>query len=60
MTRGFYIEVTNNLLEHKHHKAMEESVWLFMWFLDKITSISEEGIGKVLGVQQTRIFCQVF
>ena len=47
--KGFYIEITNNLLETKHRKAMKESVWLFMWLLDKMTSISEEGIGKVLG-----------
>ena len=47
--KGYYIEITNNLLDLKHRKAMKESVWLFMWFLDKMTSISEEGIGKVLG-----------
>ena len=47
--KGFYIEITNNLLDPKHRNAMKESVWLFMWCLDKMTSISEEGIGKVLG-----------
>jgi hypothetical protein len=47
--KGFFIEITNNLLEPKHRKAMKESVWLFMWLLDKMTSITEEGIGKVLG-----------
>lgn len=47
--KGFYIEITNNLLEPKHLKAMKESVWLFMWLLDKMTSVSEEGIGKILG-----------
>jgi len=47
--KGFYIEVTNNLLEPKHRKSMRESVWLFMWLLDKITSITEDGIGRVLG-----------
>ena len=46
--KGFYIEITNNLLDPKHQKQMKESVWLFMWCLDKITSISEEGIGTVL------------
>ena len=49
MPKGFYIEITNNLLDPKHRKAMKESVWLFMWCLDKMTSITEEGIGKVLG-----------
>lgn len=47
--KGFFIEITNNLLEPKHRKAMKESVWLFMWLLDKMTSITEEGIGKILG-----------
>ncbi len=47
--KGFYIEITNNLLDPKHREAMKESVWLFMWFLDKMTSIDENGIGKVLG-----------
>ena len=47
--KGYYIEITNNLLDLKHRKAMKESVWLFMWLLDKMTSISEDGIGKVLG-----------
>lgn len=28
---------------------MRESVWLFMWFIDRMTSINEKGIGKVLG-----------
>lgn len=47
--KGFYIEVTNNLLEPKHRKAMGTAVWEFMWCLDKITKIDEIGIGWVLG-----------
>ena len=47
--KGFYIEVTNNLLDPKHVNAMGKSVWLFMWLLDKMTSISENGKGIVLG-----------
>ena len=47
--KGYFIEIINNLLEPKHHRKMKESVWLFMWLLDKMTSISEEGVGKVLG-----------
>jgi DNA-binding MarR family transcriptional regulator len=46
--KGFYIEVSNNLLDAKHFKRMGESVWLFMWLLDKITTITLEK-GKVLG-----------
>jgi hypothetical protein len=47
--KGYFISIKNDLLEPKHWKAMGESVWLFMWLLDKMTSISEDGVGKVLG-----------
>lgn len=47
--KGFYIEITNKLLDPKHCKGIGESIWLFLWLLDKMTSISEEGVGKVLG-----------
>ena len=47
--KGFYIEITNNLLEKKHRKAMGSAVWEFMWCLDKITKIDDDGIGWVLG-----------
>jgi DNA-binding Lrp family transcriptional regulator len=47
--KGYYIEISNRLLDPKHYQHMGESVWLFMWLLDKMTSISEDGVGKVLG-----------
>lgn len=47
--KGFYIDVTNNLLDPKHKKAIGSAVWEFMWCLDKITSVNENGVGKVLG-----------
>ena len=48
--KGFYIEVSNDLLDPKHCHTMGDAVWLFMWFLDKMTIIdSDLGEGKVLG-----------
>ena len=47
--KGFGIYVKNDLLEPKHYKAMEASLWLYLWLLDHITSVDEKGIGKVLG-----------
>ena len=46
---GYYIQITNNLLDKKHVESMGQAVWLFMWLLDRMTSVSEEGVGKVLG-----------
>lgn len=46
---GYYIQVTNNLLDKKHIENMGSSVWLFMWLLDRMTSVNEDGVGKVLG-----------
>ena len=47
--KGFFIEITNNLLDPKHRKKMGTAVWEFMWCLDKITKIDEEGRGWILG-----------
>ena len=48
--KGFYVYVKNELLEPKHIVAMDASVWLYLWFLDKMTVIDhEKGEGKVLG-----------
>ena len=46
--KGFFIEVSNDLLDPKHCEQMGEAVWLFMWLLDKITAVASES-GKVLG-----------
>lgn len=46
---GFYITVSNGLLKNGHRKKMGESVWEFMWCLDKMTKIDDQGIGWVLG-----------
>lgn len=47
--KGFGIYVKNDLLEPKHYKNMGEAVWIYMWLLDKVTSVNENGQGKVLG-----------
>lgn len=46
---SFYISVSNGLLKDGHRKKMGSSVWQFMWILDKITKIDDDGIGWVLG-----------
>jgi len=47
--KGYYIEITNNLLEAKHRKRMGTAVWEFMWCLDKITKVDTEGLGWIYG-----------
>jgi len=47
--KGFGIYVKNDLLEPKHFEAIGQALWLYLWLLDKMTSISEQGVGKVLG-----------
>ena len=49
--KGFSIYVKNDLLEEKHYQNMGEAIWLYLWLLDKMTSINENGIGRVLGNQ---------
>jgi len=38
---GYFVSITNNLLEDKHYEKMGSSVWLYMWIIDKMTEISE-------------------
>lgn len=45
----FYITISNGLLENGHHERMGNAIWLFMWFIDKVTKIDSEGFGWVLG-----------
>ena len=45
----FYIQVSNGLLKNGHRKRIGEAVWEFMWCIDKITQIDEDGSGWVLG-----------
>jgi len=47
--KGFGIYIQNDLLEPKHVKSMRNAVWLYMWLIDHMTSISEEQVGLVLG-----------
>ena len=47
--KGFGIEIKNTLLEKKHVEKMGIAIWLYMWLVDHMTSITEEGIGNVLG-----------
>ena len=45
----FYITISNGLLKDGHRKRMGEAVWEFMWLIDRVTSIDDQGYGKVLG-----------
>lgn len=41
MMNGFFISITNNLLEEKHYENMGNAIWLYMWLIDRMTDISE-------------------
>ncbi len=45
----FYISISNGLLKDGHRKRMGSAVWEFMWMLDKVTRVDEDGTGWVLG-----------
>lgn len=47
--KGFGIEIKNDLLEAKHVDSMGQAVWLYMWLIDHMTSINEDGVGLILG-----------
>lgn len=45
----FYITISNGLIKGDHRKRMGPAVWEFMWLIDKVTRIDEDGLGWVLG-----------
>lgn len=45
----FYITISNGLLTPEHKERMGIAVWEFMWCIDKVTKIDDEGKGWVLG-----------
>jgi hypothetical protein len=45
----FYIQISNGLLQSGHRKRMGEAVWEFMWCIDHVTKIDDDGLGWVLG-----------
>lgn len=51
----FYITISNGLLKDDHRKRMGVSVWEFMWCMDKVTRIDEDGTGWVLGGKPIKI-----
>ena len=53
--KGFGIYVQNDLLEPKHYEAIGSAIWIYLWCLDKMTSINEEGIGIVLGGKPVKL-----
>lgn len=45
----YYITISNGLLDGDHQSRMGTAVWQYMWCIDKVTMIDEEGWGHVLG-----------
>lgn len=45
----FYITISNGLLKNGHRKKMGSSVWEYMWLIDKITKIDDQGFGWIRG-----------
>lgn len=53
--KGYGIYVKNDLLDPKHYKQMGGAVWLYLWLLDRMTSIDENGVGRVLGGRPVKL-----
>lgn len=54
-TANFYITIKNGLIKDGHRQRMGSAVWEFMWILDKITKIDEDGMGWVLGGKSIKL-----
>lgn len=45
----FFISISNGLLTPEHREKIGSAIWEFMWLIDKITKIDDDGRGYVLG-----------
>jgi DNA-binding transcriptional ArsR family regulator len=45
----FYITISNGLLKDGHRKRMGEAVLEFMWLIDRVTKVDDDGYGWILG-----------
>lgn len=53
--KGHTIPVKNGLLDPKHIRAMQvnsktSAIWCYLWFLDKVTRVVDDGAGHKVGV----------
>lgn len=51
----YTITLKGGILDAKHRKAMGESIWLYIWLIDKMTKIDQaSGVGKVWNTKPVR------
>ena len=48
-SKKYIIPISNGILEKKHCSQIKNSLWVFIWCIDKATKIDKDGIGWVLG-----------
>lgn len=46
---NYFITVSNGIYSPDHYKKIGPSLWLFIWYLDKVTIITKDQEGIVLG-----------
>lgn len=51
---NYFITVSNGIFTPDHYKRIGSAIWLFEWYLDKVTIITKEGEGLVLGGQPVK------
>lgn len=49
MTQNYFITVSRGILSIEHQKKIGSALWQYLWLLDKMTRIDENGMGLVLG-----------
>lgn len=45
----FFISISNGLLTAEHREKIGPAIWEYMWLIDKITKVDDDGKGHVLG-----------
>ena len=51
----YYISVSEGILEKKHCEKIGSAIWQFLWCINKITKVDENGMGWVLGGKPVKL-----
>ena len=45
----YFVSISNGIFEPKHRRKIGIAIWEFMWLLDRVTKITGDGFGVILG-----------
>lgn len=55
MSQTFFINVSVGLMSEEHQKKIGTAIWEYLWCLNKMTKINNDGLGVILGGKPVKL-----